>query len=364
MKLKSERSIMILAIALTTSAIRATLLARVWILLAIGLIADNFATALIGLNRHAVAQRWSSELIAMLPSSLHEFVDKAWVGPLGLAAPFLNLTEAHDFHDILLAILGIIVTLSIWGLIGSAICRIAVTRIADVPIPGVRSSIRYVVQQRITILGAICMPICLIIIMSTIVLLMGLVTKIPYVGPIAAWIMLPLSLIPAVTLLMTLLSCIFGWPMIMGAAVTEGDDMFDALSRSQCYLFQAPVSWALTLKVGILMQAIGYASIQAVSWALICILSSSFHDSRLTARPFEFKWFSKLPAPWTMPEISSNAFSTWISIITHLAASWPIGFAFVFPAAIYLTLRNRVDGIAPTEVYWPGKPEGEFAGRI
>ena len=152
--------------------------------------------------------------------------------------------------------------------------------------------------------------------------------------------------------------------MIMGAAVTEGDDMFDALSRSQCYLFQAPVSWALTLKVGILMQAIGYASIQAVSWALICILSSSFRDSRLTARPFEFKWFSKLPAPWTMPEISSNAFSTWISIITHLAASWPIGFAFVFPAAIYLTLRNRVDGIAPTEVYWPGKPEGEFAGRI
>jgi hypothetical protein len=364
MILKSDRATISMAIGLTIGAIRATLLARVWILLAMGLAADKIACSTIGLHRHVVAQRWSAEITKQLPAKLHEFFDKAWVGPLGLAAPFFNLLEADSTNDTLKSLIGILFTLLIWGLFGSAICRIALTRMADAPIPGVRSALRYAIRQRMTLMGSIITPIIVMIMLFTAITVLGAFTKLPFVGPVLAWIFVPIALIPASILVLTLIGFIFGWPMMMAASMAEGEDLFDALSRSQTYLFQAPLSWAITFKVGFLLQAIGYALVQFLSWALIFMLHSGFAMTGFVTDPANISWSKVLPPPWMMPEISSSAFITCLSIITHLAACWPIGFAFAFPAALYLTLRTKVDHIPPTEIDWPGKPEGDFAGQM
>lgn len=366
MFLKSDRATISLAIGLTIGAIRATLLARVWILLAISLVADKIACTSIGLHRHDVAQRWSAEITRQLPSRLHEFFDKAWVGPLGLAAPFLNFIEAENTSNFFKSLFGIIFTLIIWGLFGSAICRIALSRIADAPIPGVKSALSYAIRQRVTLMGSILTPIALMMLLFTAITILGLFTKLPFAGPVIAWLFVPIALIPACILVFTMIGFIFGWPLMMAAAMAEGEDMFDALSRSQTYLFQAPLSWAITFKVGFLLQAIGYAIVQFLSWALIFVLHSGFTVFGFVVDPgnVSVSWGKKLPPPWTMPEISSRAFHSWVSIITHLAASWPIGFAFAFPAALYLTLRTKVDHTPPNEIDWPGKPEGDFSGHI
>ena len=112
MILKSDRATIAMAIGLTIGAIRATFLTRSWIILAIGLLADKLACSSIGLHRHAVAQRWSAEITRQIPEKLQEFFDKAWIGPLGLAAPFFNLSEATTANDIIKSLLGILFTLT------------------------------------------------------------------------------------------------------------------------------------------------------------------------------------------------------------------------------------------------------------
>ena len=363
MILKSDRATIAMAIGLTIGAIRATFLTRSWIILAIGLLADKLACSTIGLHRHAVAQRWSAEITRQIPEKLQEFFDKAWIGPLGLAAPFFNLSEATTANDIIRSLLGILFTLTIWGLVGSAICRIALTRMADAPIPGVKSALKYAIQQKKTLAGSILAPIALIMILFSSIIILGVMTKLPFAGPVFAWVFVPLALIPSCILVFTLIGCILGWPLAMAAAMAEGEDLFDAFSRSQTYLFQAPLSFAITFKVGFLLQAIGYAMVQFLSWGLIFILHSGFAITGFVTDPVNISWSKKLPAPWTMPDFSTSAFNSWVSLITHLAASWPIGFAFAFPAALYLTLRTKVDHVPPTEIDWPGKPEGDFAGQ-
>jgi hypothetical protein len=352
------------SLGLSVAAVRASLLPRVWALLALGLVLDHLANLLTGLQRHAIATKWAAQLLANLPKALHEFADKAWVGPLGLLAPFLRLLDAETSTEMLLAVASILTTILIWGVFGSAICRVGLARMANVPIPGVRSALAYAFDKRRAVFGSMAAMLLLISLFSGFVCLLGLLSHIPAAGPFLAWLAVPVALIPAGIVVLAVMGLVLGWPLMVGAAMAEGEDMFDAVSRSQTYLFQSPVVYLLTFKVGVIIQALGYWLVRAMCWGLMAVLKAGFTLFGQLPNAAAPSPSLALPAPWTLPELVPDAYACWASVITHLAACWPIGFEFAFAGALYLALRLNVEGVAPTEIHWPGRPDGEFAGKL
>ncbi|MFM7317602.1 MAG: hypothetical protein ACKO5E_11695 [bacterium] len=344
------------AIGLSLAAVRASLMPRVWLLLALGIAIDRPVMKSLDINRHVTAKAWTQQSWDILPEFMHDFAEKAWLGPLGLVAPLFKLMEASSSIEFLMAVIGICFTILLWGLIGGSICRIAVARMANRPIPGVTSSINFAWNHKNAIWG----PILTIVLTNTIlflaILFLGFLQTTPFAGQFLGWFFVPVSIILSIFIAISTVGLALGWPMILGAAMTEADDSFDSLSRSQSYLFQAPVSWLSTFKIGVIVQAITWLIVNKMTWLVSCILLSGNSLFKSKLQPFS----TTLPDPWNLPVVSSDPALSWLSFIASLASCWPIAFEFAFAGAIYLTLRLRLDGISPKVIFTPGQAEGGF----
>ena len=346
---RAARSTIPMAVGLSIAALRASVLPRTWALLMTALFLDNAVSMAIGLDRQKIARAWALSVSHALPERIRDLFDKAWVGPLGLVAPFLDLLSARTPGEVVRTIPAIFMTLIIWGIFGGAICRIAMTRMTQSPIPGYFEAIGYAAIRWRVIWGPLVIMATLAVILMAILAVLGAITSLPYAGPWLAWIVLPVMIVPASILGLTIAGVVLGWPMMLGAAMVEDSDSFDALSQSQSFLFQAPVTWALTTKIGILIHTAGYFVVRWFLRALVAILRGATGFMTVQAGgSIGTDW--NFPDPWSMPVQTTNAFDFWISAIKLAAVTWPIGYVFAFSAALYLALKARVDLVPPAEV--------------
>lgn len=346
---RAARATIPMAAGLSVAAFRASVMPRTWALLMTALTVDNAASMAIGLDRQKIAREWARTTAHLLPERFQDLFDKAWVGPLGLLSPFLDLFAANSFSDAVGAIPAIVITVAIWGLFGGAICRIAATRMTNAPMPGYFAALAFAARHARGIWGPPLIMGSLALTLIVILAILGSFVNIPVIGQWLAWAIIPLMLIPAGILALGISGVLLGWPMMLGAAMAEEADSFDALSQSQCYLFQAPVTWALTIKIGLLVHTAGYFLVRWFLRVLVGILHGSVGVFGMFAvQEAKSEW--AFPDPWTMPELTSDAFAFWTSAIELAAVTWPTGFVFAFSAALYLALKARVDLVPPQDV--------------
>jgi hypothetical protein len=337
--LQTNHATIPLAIGLSVAAFRVSVLPRVWFLLLAALAADGVGCAAIGLERQRIARDWGEVITTQLPVRFFDVVDKVWFGPLGLAAPFLDFLVAESGADFLRCLLGMALTLGVWGLFGGAICRIASTRMTLEPMPGAFAALAYVLRRWRIVWGTPAIMLSSVIALCLILALFGAITLLPVAGPLLAWIF-----VPAAILALSLCGVFFGWQMMLSASLDEDSDCFDALSRSQCYLFQAPVTWLLTLKVGLIVQTIGFIVVRWFLRGVVDLIARANHASGV-GQSYASISAKSLPDPWMGVALSADALEFWSAVMRLAAVSWPIGFQFAFAAAIYLAMRSRVDGI-------------------
>ena len=346
---RAARATIPMAVGLSVAAFRASVMPRTWALLMTALMLDNLACRMIGLDRQKVARAWAVSASHMLPERFQDLFDKAWVGPLGLVAPFLDLISSRSVFEVLQSIPALVMTLAIWGIFGGSICRIAMTRMTLQPIPGYVQALSYALRHGHAHWFAVAKMGALVLILSFILALLGALTRIPALGGWLAWMIVPAMILPAAMLVLAISGVFLGWPLLLGAAMVEESDGFDALTRSQCYLFQAPVTWALTIKIGFLIHTAGYYMVRWFLRALAAVLRRSSVEFGLTEIAGNMIG-RNFPDPWTMPEVTSGAFVFWESAIKLAAVTWPTGFVFAFSAALYLALKARVDLVPPQDV--------------
>lgn len=346
---RAARATIPMAVGLSVAAFRASVMPRTWALLMTALMLDNVACRMIGLDRQKVARAWAVSASHILPERFQDLFDKAWVGPLGLVAPFLDLISSRSVYEAVQSVPAILMTLAIWGVFGGAICRIAMTRMTRQPMPGYSQALGYALKHGHAHGFAVAKMGALVLILSFILAMLGALTRIPAVGGWLAWVVVPAMIVPAAMLVLAIAGVFLGWPLLLGAAMVEESDSFDALTRSQCYLFQAPVTWALTIKIGFLIHTAGYYLVRWFLRALAATLRHSAGDFGLLGEGGTIV-VRNFPDPWTMPEVSSGAFVFWESAIKLAAVTWPTGFVFAFSAALYLALKARVDLVPPQDV--------------
>jgi hypothetical protein len=179
------------------------------------------------------------------------------------------------------------------------------------------------------------------------VVLWALLTLIPGVtGGVLAAVTLPIALLAAAAGAVFLVVGVLAAPMMGPAAVVEGRDYLEALSRPMSYVMQRPgryfAYWAAKLGV-VGASAVAGAAVLAVVWGMVGLALWIIGQGDLAARVM-----TEISAEGTasfeqQPAAFGIAVVFWSSLF--VLAAWLMVVALNCDMLIYLLMRYRVDGV-------------------
>jgi hypothetical protein len=141
------------------------------------------------------------------------------------------------------AMLGVILTLIVWGLAAGAITRIAAMQLARNERVGLGEALGYARRKLFDYIIGPAIPLIVFALLALLNALGTLVTMIfPYIGSIITAILLPLPILSALVMAVMLIAFV-GWPLFYATISVEGSDSFDALSRTLAYITQGAWSY-------------------------------------------------------------------------------------------------------------------------
>jgi hypothetical protein len=158
-----------------------------------------------------------------------------------------------------------------------------------------------------------------------------------------------------------ILGLFFGWPLMWSTVSVEGNDAFDALSRSYAYTFQRPIHLLFYGLVAIFVGTLGYLLVQFFAAGVVHLTAWAMSWGAGNAR----MGFPTAVAIAADPEASAAAaaslldpdtsFATriivfWNSLVRLIAAGFAISYLWSATTAIYLLLRRDIDSAEMDEV--------------
>ncbi len=248
----------------------------------------------------------------------------------------------------------------VWTLIGGAIARLAVLRVGHGGRSGVMSGLGFAVSKAGTLIAAPAIPLLGVAFLTGIVALFGLLYQPSAAGfGLVAGALAFFPLLLGVVLLWLLIGLAVGWPLMVASVAAEGEDSFDALSRSFSYVFQRPVSlgiltavaWAVGTGGVLLIVLLARLVLHLTAWGL----AFGAPDAKVAGL------FGALAAnPKTTVD---GLHAGWVALVTLLAYSWVYAYVWSAVAQIYLLIRQDVDGTPVEDVAGEAAPEAVAEAR-
>ena len=255
-----------------------------------------------------------------------------------------------------------ILLLLVWAFFGGGIARIAAVDTAKGERPTIAEATSFAGKKYGSFFWAPLVPFIFVVIFLLCNALLGLVGRIPYLGPILVGIFFFLALLSGFIVVMLLLGgifgCIFMWPTI----AMEGTDAFDAISRGFNYLFARPWKVLWCSVVAIVYGTICVAFVAGFTWVFLR-LSTGAVAWGMGSR---FDGVGGLLRTWDLSGMSvPDAIGGVLIIILFILAAGLVGgfvvsFKISAMTVIYNVLRHDVDGTDMSEVFLP-EPEEEEA---
>ncbi len=275
---------------------------------------------------------------------------------LGLLAPFLALfgpdVAAWDRLEAALACLWL---LFVWGLFGAAIVRVAIVRVATGERLGVIPALRFSLARIGATVTAPVAPILVAMLIGLVGAAVGLLDRLPgsfgrSAATLLAFVPLVVGLIDAVILLGLALA----WPLMIATVAAEGEDLFDAISRSYSYVNQRTARYVALLLLSLIVGAIGLA---AVGVFVVAALGLADWSTSLGAPRNEgFRFLDPSSADRAGLPMAAHF---WTGAVEFLAAGWIYSYLWSAAAIIYLLLRLDVDGADVHDVYVASADRGD-----
>ncbi len=340
---------------------------RKLVLAALGMVALWGGWSLIGLVFGAGPRFWtpSDRPVAVwygssLGSLLGALALRASEPPRTLMAPWFSLFGlGGGTLGFVRALLEVVWGGIVGGLMGGAIVRIAVVRLARGGNVGAGTALRFALGRLGSLVFSPLTPLLGAGLLALPCALMGvLLYQIP--GSLGTTIAGALAFVPlllAVPLALLLVGLAAGWPLMVATIVAEGEDTFDALSRSYAYASQRATTyaWGLVLALGLGMlgalaaAVFGHLVVHLAEWSL------AFGAPDAKVRDL----FSGV-------EVGTPAalHGFWVAAVAWLVRAWSYAFFWTAVAQIYLLLRRDVDGTPGYEVYQPSHDDDTFAAGL
>ncbi|WZO99433.1 hypothetical protein EP7_001039 [Isosphaeraceae bacterium EP7] len=248
--------------------------------------------------------------------------------------------------------------LAVWGLIGGAIARIAVVQTTGNGGGGVLGSLRFALRRWLPLVGAPLGPFLLGAMFATPAILAGLVSKLFHNSPFVAGLVSPVAVVCAAFLAFLLIALVLAWPLMHLTVAAEGEDIFDAISRSFSYVNQRLIRYTTCLILAWLAGSIG---LFFVFWfaSMVLVLSMSllsvFGDLQFFEAVYEIGAIDV--------RRSSTSLLSAIGLVGLMVHAWAYSYFWSALSVIYLMLRRDVDGTPWHDVYLESHEADEFAPK-
>ena len=251
--------------------------------------------------------------------------------------------------------------LAVWAFFGGAITRVAAVELAREERLGWGAMIHHARSKWRSYCFA---PLSLLVVVLFGAAAMGFVGMLLWSDAglfLAGLLLWPLMLLGGLVITLLLLWLAFGWPLMWATIGTEGEDSFDALSRSQQYLFQRPLHYLFYALVAVLLGWLGWlvvsnfasAVIAATHWAAdwgANTLRWSAEDPSAGSRRMELLLSGKTRlGPVGLSGAGFILF--WCGCVKMLAVGFLYSYFWTATTCIYLLLRRDADATEMDEVF-------------
>jgi hypothetical protein len=241
----------------------------------------------------------------------------------------------------------------VMGVFAGAITRIAAVALVKSERVGLIEALTFTAGKAGTLIGAPLIPVMGVLVIGSLIAAFGLLYRIPgEIGPGLAGLLHFLPLIGGLQLTLVVIGLVAGWPMMIASVATEGEDGFDAISRSFAYVYQRPWQY---LSYGALAVAIGCVGFLFVDQfaRLVCLFSG--WALSFTAPAGVLAALYNL-GPSEPKSTAVLAHLLWLRGIVLLVQGWLFSYLLTVAAAIYLLLRRSVDGTPWSEINHTSRP--------
>ncbi len=269
----------------------------------------------------------------------------------------------HPIYSIIFAILKLVVI----AIGGGAICRIAALQFARGEKPGIFEAVHFSSRKFFSFFAAPLVPSGIIFLMGLFISVIGLSANIPYAGPPALGVLMPLALLWG--LLAAIVAVVFtaGFGLMFPVIAYEGSDSFDSASRSFSYTFAKPWRILFYDLVAFCYGLVCYLFVRFLAFLVLFITRSFLKISIFTES--SDKSANTLTALWPVLSFSNfTNFSTSnvqnmpesigavlilinLLFVSGLVLSFLISFFFTANTVIYALIRNQVDGTEISDIY-------------
>ncbi len=265
-------------------------------------------------------------------------------------------------------------SLVIWAWGGGAICRIAALQFARNEKVSAREALRFAGTHLLggTLLAPL-LPLVFVVLIGLLLVASGVFLRIPVLGDLIGGIAFGLCLIGGLVITLLFLGLAVGGHLFWPAVVTEGQDAFDAFSRSLSYAFTRP--WK-TILYGFIAVVYGHICWYFAKFFLIFSLNITHRVVAFGTSPFG--WWSrgteeaplaKLDLLWPFtgsgglqfwPDwsrlvwyeyFSASFISAYVLVMFGLLLAFGCSFYFSGSTVIYFLLRRDVDKTDVGDVY-------------
>lgn len=238
--------------------------------------------------------------------------------------------------------LGLIWAVAVWALFGGAIARVALVEVASIERVGLLSALKFAAKRYPALLITPLCPLLGVALLCLPGIAVGLLAWIPGgVGAAIAQALFALPLLAALGMTLILIGLALGWPLMHLTVVAEGEDLFDALSRSYSYVNQRMGLYLGCLAAAALLGAVGQGLAIVLGYGVVALAG----------------WSSTLSHP-VFPLPPSNP---WLAVVGYLVRGWAFSYLWSAAAVIYLILRRDVDGTPWHAIYFEAHDADVFA---
>ncbi|MHC4698648.1 MAG: hypothetical protein ACYTFA_18105 [Planctomycetota bacterium] len=172
---------------------------------------------------------------------------------LGMGYGVWWLLTQHFFYFIIFAI----DVLLIWSWGGGAICRIAALEFARGEKLSMKQAHGYAMKHLIGGFAmAPCVPVIGMVIVVALMIIGGMVLRIPVLGDLLAGTAFPLAILGGFIITILLIGLLIGGSLFWPAVAAEGQDAYDAFSRGLSYAFSRPWKTVLYAAIALIFAGI------------------------------------------------------------------------------------------------------------
>ncbi len=257
---------------------------------------------------------------------------------------------------------------SVWAIFGGAIARIAAVHVARDEKLSIRAALRFSSGKFLSFLFAPIIPLMIVAALGIVItLLSAIVMWAPFVGPIIAGVFFFILLAIGFVMALVLVGTVGGFNLMYPTIAVEGSDSFDAISRSFSYLYARPWRLAFYTGISIVYGAVTYTFIKlfiALMLKLIHVFAGfGVFRSADNMRPL---WNMLWPGPGEFAHLTYDVHTLslgpgetlgayligmWVYLVIAILGAYAISFYFSSNTIIYYLMRNEVDATDMEDVY-------------